>query len=669
MSQSSNIKVALIGNPNAGKSSLFNALTGLKQKTGNYTGVTVDRYEGSTTFTANGQQVTCNIVDLPGVYSLFPKSQDEDIACRTLLDPSEGIDVVVIVADTTNLKRNMLLVSQVLDLRMKTVVALSMTDEAIAQGIELNVTGLAQTLGVPVIQVDSRHHTGIQELKQALTEATVTNTFFYDLKDEIIQKFPDYREFIRSTLHAAQVQAENRDKLYRHQRITYVLKKHLILPVELSRKRISARIDQVATHKFWGYLVLLAVIFLVFQFIFLISEVPMNFIEQVFLIFGEHVQNILPTGPVSELIVNGIIPGVSGVLMFIPQIAFLFLFIGFLEDSGYMARASFIMDKLLRPFGLNGRSVIPLISGTACAVPSIMATRSISNVSERLITIFILPIISCSARLPVYTLLLSVMYPAQQMFGVFNARGIALFVLYMLGFVVSLLTAWGLKRLVKTKEQAFFVMELPVYRWPQPRSIAIMVLNKVKVFVKEAGVIILTISIVLWFLSTHGVGEQYEALHQEEQMLRAQSQPDSLIQSVVAQKLEYSYIGQLGHAIEPVIKPIGFDWKIGIALLTSFAAREVFVGTMSTIYRSADNENTEGIRQRIITERDDRGQLRYTAAVCWSLLLFYAFALQCMSTVAVVKRETKSWKWVIAQFIFMAGLAYFSAFTAYQLLS
>lgn len=669
MNHSSNIKVALVGNPNAGKSSLFNALTGLKQKTGNYTGVTVDRYEGSTTFTSRGQQVTFNIVDLPGVYSLFPKSQDEDIACRTLLDPSEGIDVVVIVADTTNLKRNMLLVSQVLDLRMKTVVALSMTDEAQAQGIELDVAGFAETLGVPVIQVDSRHLTGMKELKQALMDASITSTFFYDIKDESIQKFPDYREFIRATLHVPQVQAENRDKLYRHQRINYLLKKHLILPAELSRKRISASIDQLATHRFWGYLLLLSVIFLVFQFIFLISEVPMNFIEKVFLNFGESIQKMMPAGPVNELIVNGIIPGVSGVLMFIPQIAFLFLFIGFLEDSGYMARASFIMDKLLRPFGLNGRSVIPLISGTACAVPSIMATRSISNLRERLITIFILPIISCSARLPVYTLLLSVMYPATKTFGVFNARGVALFILYMLGFVVSLLTALLLKRIVKTKEQAFFVMELPVYRWPQPRSIGIMVLNKVKVFVKEAGVIILTISIILWFLSTHGMGKQYDALNQQEQMLRTQSVPDSLIQSVVAQKLEYSYIGQLGHVIEPVIKPLGFDWKIGIALLTSFAAREVFVGTMSTIYRSGDSENTEGIRQIILAERDEQGGLRYTSAVCWSLLLFYAFALQCMSTVAVVKRETKSWKWVILQFVFMAGLAYFSAFTAFQSLS
>lgn len=669
MSSPLKIKVALIGNPNAGKSTLFNALTGLNQKTGNYTGVTVDRYDGSMAFVANNTPVKCSIVDLPGVYSLFPKSQDEVIACKTLLDAAEGIDVVVVVADSTNLRRNMLLVTQVLDLKMKTVVALSMSDEATAQQIAIDVKGFAEALGVPVVQIDSRHQKGMHDLQQAIMQANASNGVFYDLGDAAIRKHNDYRGFISSALNSPNAQAENKDKLYRYHLINYVLNKHVQLPAELSRKQISAKIDSITTHRVWGYLVLVAVIFLVFQFIFMVSEVPMNFIESAFLTLSGTVKEMLPSGALNELVVNGIIPGISGVLMFIPQIAFLFLFIGFLEDSGYMARASFIMDRLLRPFGLNGRSVIPLISGTACAVPSIMATRSISNVRERMITIFILPLISCSARLPVYTLLLSVMYPQQKLLGIFNARGIALFVLYLLGFVVALATAWVLKKTVKAKETSFYVMELPVYRWPQGRSIGIMVFNKVKVFVQEAGVIILAISIVLWFLSTHGASEKYEVLVQQEQALVAQSAPDSLIQQVVAQQLEYSYIGTLGQAIEPVIRPLGFDWKIGVALLTSFAAREVFVGTMSTIYRSADTDNTEGIRHTIVSERDETGALRYTPAVCWSLLLFYAFALQCMSTVAVVKRETKSWKWVLLQFVFMGVLAYISAFTVFALIS
>jgi ferrous iron transport protein B len=361
---------------------------------------------------------------------------------------------------------------------------------------------------------------------------------------------------------------------------------------------------------------------------------------------------------------------VSGVVMFVPQIAFLFLFIGFLEDSGYMARAGFIMDRIMRPFGLNGRSVIPLISGTACAVPSIMATRSISNLKERLITIFILPLISCSARLPVYTLLISILYPDTKVLGFFSGKGLVLMLLYLLGFAVTLLTAWMLKRVVKIREASFFVMEMPVYRWPQLRSIGIMVFGKVKVFIREAGMIILAISIVLWFLSSHGSGKAYEELTMEKARVERFETPDPVyLQHIETKQLEHSYIGKLGRAIEPAIAPLGFDWKIGIALITSFAAREVFVGTMATIYQSGDEGNTDSIREKLHKEKTSEGTPRYTAAVCWSLLLFYAFAMQCMSTVAVVKRETKSWKWVTLQFLFLSGLAYVSAFGAYQLLS
>ncbi|WP_317899532.1 ferrous iron transport protein B [Aurantibacillus circumpalustris] len=668
------LKIALLGNPNAGKSSLFNGLTGLKQKTGNYAGVTVDRLEGSTSFLIAETKYTLSVIDLPGIYSLFPKSSDEEIACKTLLDPKEKIDVVVIVADATNLKRNLLLATQLIDLKFKTVLALSMMDEAESQGIKIDLAGLRTTLGVDVIPMNSRKQVGFKELKAAIVTAKISDSFFYDINSPFLNKETSYVQLVSSSLVDGKGTStfENADKIYRFNTINYLVARYVQSPEQLSRKATTSKIDAITTHRVFGYVVLLAVLFLVFQFIFFISEAPMDWIESAFLTFGDFVRNSLPPGQLNDLLVNGIIAGISGVVMFVPQIAFLFLFIGFLEDSGYMARASFIMDKVMRRFGLNGKSVIPLISGTACAVPSIMATRSISNLKERLITIFVLPLISCSARLPVYTLLIAVLYPDSKFLGVFNSKGLVLFLLYMLGFAVTLITAFFLKRFVKVKEASFFIMELPVYRWPQLKNILFMVYSKVKVFVSEAGKIILAISIVLWFLSSHGFTETYKELDAKIEILEssAATQENKVeLKKLGSEKLEHSFIGNLGHVIEPIIKPMGFDWKIGIALITSFAAREVFVGTMATIYQSEDEQNTEGIKQKLLKEKDDQGNLIYTPAVCWSLLLFYAFAMQCMSTMAVVKRETKSWKWVLAQLAFMSILAYASAFGAYQLLS
>ena len=672
--KNTHVKIALVGNPNAGKSSVFNGLTGLNQKTGNYSGVTVDRHEGRSSHESKGRKVELTVLDLPGIYSLFPKSIDEDIACKTLLDDKENIDVVVIVADSTNLKRNLLLATQLIDLKFKTVLAFNMIDEAEKQQIVIDAKGFELALGVQVVKLNSRKQIGFTDLKEAIVNARASNSIFYDLGNKTITSFGTYRSFIQHGLlgNADVLQSENGDKIYRYNLINYLVKRYIQSPDQLSFKKLSARIDAFATHKVGGYAFLLLILFLVFQCIFFISEAPMNWIEQAFLSLAGWVETALPAGQFTDLLSKGVIAGVGGVLMFIPQIAFLFLFIGLLEDSGYMARASFIMDRLMRPFGLNGRSVIPLISGTACAVPSIMATRSINNVKERLITIFILPLISCSARLPVYTLLISVMYPNTHFLGVFNSRGLVLLLLYLLGFVVSLLTAWVLKSRIKSREQSFFIMELPVYRRPQLKSIGILVFQKIKVFVGEAGKIIVAISIVLWFLSTHGSSSEYQSLVAQQEALLAGPADTALgekAQALETQKLEHSYIGQLGHAIEPVIRPLGFDWKIGIALITSFAAREVFVGTMATIYQSGDAENEEGIKQKLLSEKNADGSAKYTAAVCWSLLLFYAFALQCMSTIAVVKRETKSWKWVLVQLLFMSALAYGSSFAAYQLLS
>ena len=435
--QNNYLKVALLGNPNAGKSSVFNGLTGLKQKTGNYAGVTVDRQEGSASFLHNGNKIELSVLDLPGIYSLFPKSNDEEIACKTLLDERENIDVVVIVVDASNLKRNLLLATQLIDLKFKTVVALNMIDEADAQNIKINIAELQQTLGVKIISLDSRRQKGFSKLKEAIVNAKVSESFFYDLNASFTKEYNNYKHFIVATLASVKnnetTKLENADKIYRFNSINYIIAKSVQSPEQLSSKKITSKIDAITTHKVYGYFILLLVLFLVFQFIFFISETPMDWIESAFLNLGDVIQEHLPKGQLNDLIVNGLIAGISGVVMFIPQIAFLFMFIGFLEDSGYMARASFIMDKIMRRFGLNGKSVIPLISGTACAVPAIMATRAISNTKERLITVFILPLISCSARLPVYTLLISVLYPNSKFLGVFNSKGLVLFLLYLLG--------------------------------------------------------------------------------------------------------------------------------------------------------------------------------------------------------------------------------------------
>ncbi|MGZ3918858.1 MAG: ferrous iron transport protein B [Bacteroidia bacterium] len=664
------MRVALIGNPNAGKSSLFNALTGLNQKTGNYSGVTVDKLEGQVTFKTAEDTYQFSITDLPGTYSLHPKTIDEKIACDFLLNNKDEIDVLVIVVDATNLKRNLLLATQAIDLKYKTVLALNMMDEAQKQNIMIDMDGLESVLGVEVIPTDSRHHVGIDNLKKAIVRAKASDSFFYDISFKQKNKAFNYEEYLHDA-SSENPEEINSDQLYRFNTINYIVTKFVKTPRQLSIKETTSKIDAITTHKVFGYVFLLLVLFLVFQFIFYVAEYPMSWIESIFIQTQSFVAESLPKGQLNDLFTNGILSGISGVVMFIPQIALLFLFIGILEDSGYMARASFIMDKLMRRFGLNGKSVIPLMSGTACAVPSIMATRTIGSYKERLITVFILPLMSCSARLPVYTLIIALVYPDNSFLWIFNVKGLVLFAMYLLGFVATLSTAFVMQKLVKVKETAFFVMELPVYRWPQAKNISILVLNKVKVFVFDAGKIILAISVILWFLSSHGPGQKFENLSAEigKAESAASATSKETIHALKAEQLKYSYVGRLGHFIEPVIKPLGFDWKIGIALITSFAAREVFVGTMATIYGVNQDEEGSSIKQNLQNEKNANGTPMYTMAVCWSLLLFYAFALQCISTIATVKRETNSWKWPMLQLIFMTSLAYLSSFLVYRALS
>jgi len=658
------ISVALLGNPNSGKTTLFNTLTGLNQKTGNYPGVTVDKHVG---VTKTNEGIKLNITDLPGTYSLYPKSLDEEVACKVLL--ANGIDVAVVVTDASNLKRHLFLATQVIDLKIPVVVVLNMIDEADSLGIKINTEELSRLLGVTIVRVNSRNGEGTEELKNKILSASISENSFYDVNKSnelgqdgfknIIGKQFDKDENYTSKLSAF----EEKDSLYRYNVINYIFTKTVTLPNTATRS-FSDKADKFITHPFFGYSILLLVLFAVFQSIFFIAEFPMTWIETGFSFLMEKTASALPQGQLNDLLVNGVLAGLSGIVVFIPQIALLFFFIGILEDSGYMARVSFIMDKIFRRFGLNGKSVIPIMSGVACAVPSILGTRTISNYKERLITILTIPLMSCSARLPVYTLLISLMVPDNAVLGIFNLKGIILLGMYLLGFVATLATAFILKLIVKTKEKSYFIMEMPVYRMPQWKSIGVIVVEKVKVFLWEAGKIILAVSIVLWFLSSHGPADVFEKI--ESKYANNASGPDQTKQ-MQSEKLEASYAGWLGKKIEPVIAPLGFDWKIGIALITSFAAREVFVGTMATIYSANDSENIISVREKLVLEKDAGGSAKYSAAVCLSLLVFYAFAMQCMSTMAVVYRETKSKKWMFAQMFYMTGLAYLSSFIIYHL--
>ncbi len=673
----SQISVALIGNPNSGKSTLFNSLTGLHQKTGNYSGVTVDKHYGSYKHGPNDYKIT----DLPGTYSLYPKSIDEEVACKALLNEEEKIDVIVIVVDSSNLKRHLLLATQVIDLKKPCVMALNMIDEADKNNITIYKEELEKLLGISVVPTNSRKKEGIKELREAIAQAKISDSIFYNFEKQkqLFPKLDSYEQVITSQFNKTpqntnDIKAfELADNIQRFAKINYIIAKCLKQPEQLS-KSITQKLDVFFTHKFFGFAFFFFVLFIIFQFIFYVAEYPMTWIEEGFSYLMTLTANALPNGQFNDLVVNGILAGISGIVVFVPQIALLFFFIAILEDTGYMARASFILDKVMRRFGLNGKSVIPMISSVACAVPSIMSTRTITNWKDRIITILVTPLISCSARLPVYTLLISIMFAGKQTFLGFNYQGLVLMAMYVLGFVAALLAAFILKRVLKTEEKSYFIMELPVYRKPQWQTVAMLVFDKVKVFLFDAGKIILAISVVLWFLTSHAPSNNFEVIETKYNQAIKETTNDSLktiyTAQMQSQKLESSYAGVLGKKMEPVIKPLGFDWKIGIALITSFAAREVFVGTMATIYSSGDSDNTETLREKLIAEKNfETQQPSYSNAVCWSLLVFYVFAMQCMSTLATTYRETKHWKWPAIQLVFMTSLAYLSSFVIYSVFS
>ena len=693
-------RIALVGNPNAGKSSLFNLLTGLNQKVGNYPGVTVDKKTGHFALTSH---LKAEVVDLPGTYSVFPRSGDERVVLDTLM--GDSFDAVVAVVDMVNLERGLLLATQLIDLDLPVVLALNMADIALQQGIQVDTAKLSQCLGgVPVTVMNARRGEGVSGLKDILSHpiSSAQDNFFdacvmapeainaakqgFDLhKDYAAYLLLQHGRTLRYLSSDQQQVLEGIHKSYpintAHLQIQETTERYRLIKALLNdtvtiepsaRVSLTDRLDQIVTHRVGGYLIFFGLLFVIFQAIFAWATVPMDFIDYLFSELSGWVKMNLPGGVLTDLLAEGIIPGIGGVVIFIPQIAILFGFIALLEESGYMARVVFLMDKIMRKFGLNGRSVVPLISGLACAIPAIMATRSIDHWKDRLITIFVTPLMSCSARLPVYTILIALVVPNEPVAGFINLQGLALMGMYLLGFASAMLSELVMKYVIRAKSRGFLIMELPEYRWPRWTNVGLTILEKSKTFVWEAGQVILAVSVVLWVLASYGPGDGME---QAEAALRSSETiaetPEELDNAVASVRLEYSYAGRLGHWIEPAIRPLGYDWKIGIALITSFAAREVFVGTMATLYSvGADFEDDSTIKSRMREEVNPAtGRRQFTPAVAFSLLVFYAFAMQCMSTVAIVYRETKGWKWPLLQTGYMTALAYVSALIVYQILS
>lgn len=694
------LKIALIGNPNTGKTSVFNRLTGLNQQVGNYPGITVERKAGVVKLPGG---IKGEIVDLPGTYSLNASSIDENVVIELLLNRNDKDfpDVAVVVTDVENLKRNLLLFTQIKDLEIPSILVINMSDRMERKGISLDISYLEAELKTKIALVSSRKGTGIGELKALILNYNALSTepclhaseidkpYFDSLRHAfpnqllyklwlVITQDVNYgisdkkdmlgRSFTKTPSELKKLQ--QKETIKRYQFINDVLKTGMTIDSSKA-KGLRAGLDKILIHRVWGYVIFLAILMLIFQAIFSWASIPMDLIDEGFAWLGSFTAENLPAGKLTDLIAEGIVPGIGGVVIFIPQIAFLFFFISILEETGYMSRVVFLMDRIMKPFGLSGKSVVPLISGTACAIPAIMAARNIENWRERLITILVTPFTTCSARLPVYAILIALIIPERRIGGIFNLQGLTLMGLYLLGFGGAIGSAYILNKILKTKHKSFFVAEMPNYKLPLAKNVGINVLEKTKAFVYGAGKIILALSIIIWFLGSHGPGDAFE---NAEQIVQQQDNSgltkQQLNDKVASYQLENSYIGIIGKGIEPVIRPLGYDWKIGIAIVSSFAAREVFVGTLATIYNiGSSGEEEATIKQRMAAEVDPAtGKKVFNFATGISLLLFYAFAMQCISTLAITKKETNTWKWPMIQLFGMSAFAYIVSLIAYQLL-
>ena len=697
-------KVAIIGNPNVGKSTIFNYLTGLNQKIGNYPGVTVDKKTGL----LHLSEATFEIVDLPGTYSLFPNSEDEIIAHRVLNHTriEDRPDFVLMVIDSSQLSRGLFLASQLIDLGVNLAVILNMSDLAEKRKIEIKTYELFKALGVPIVSTDARSQKGLDQVKQLIGEKNFSKaSTFVDIRqvipaeilDRVAERFQlenhyqayqmirfgskdkampaEERRWISDLLDSIQFnleEAQLEETKLRYKKITDLVTKAVAKKEEVKPK---SKFDQLTLHPVWGYVIFGLILLLIFQAIFTWASYPMDWIDGFFADISTRLVGWLPEGPLTSLLAEGIVPGIGGVVIFIPQIALLFGFLAILEDTGYMSRVVFLMDRWMRPFGLHGKSIVPLVSGVACAIPGIMATRNISNWKEKMITIMVTPLMSCSARLPVYIILIGLTVPDEVVMGFVNLQALALLSLYLLGILGVLITSFFLKLILKTDEKSFLLSELPPYRLPRWADVGLTMIEKSKTFVFEAGKVILAISILLWVLASYGPPSRMDQIRAEAQVKIEQASGEEEIAFIEAETssllLENSFIGIMGRAIEPVIRPLGYDWKIGIALITSFAAREVFISTIATIYSiEGDVEDELTIREKLAQQVNaNTGEKTFNVATSFSLMVFYVFAMQCMSTLAVVKRETKGWRWPILQTIYMSGLAYLTAFITYQILS